>query len=97
LRDSTTQTIIANADPSYETANRVFICCPPGRDTEIICALLRDQGVQCIAAEDPRELIDENSSDLSALILSEEFFHDRAAPAILSGVLAGEPEWSDLP
>ena len=97
MRDSTTQTISAGANPSVEVANRVFICCPLSRDTEIICTLLRDQGVDCIAAGDPRQLIDENSSDLSAVILSEEFFRDRAAPAILSAVLAGEPEWSDLP
>ncbi len=97
MQDSTIQPITAGGDSSVEVTDRVFVCCPPGRDTETICSLLRDQGLAFVAAGDPRQLLDENSSDLSAVILSDEFFRDKAAPAILSAVLAGEPEWSDLP
>ncbi len=77
--------------------NRVFIFCPPGGETEAICALLRDRGVDCIAATDPRQLVDEIGQGLSSVLLSDEFFRDTGAREILATTLAHEPEWSDLP
>ena len=92
-----TQTNILGKDLALEAPDRVLVCCLLERDTEVICSVLRDRGFYCIAAKDPWQLVDELPGGLGAAILSEEFFLDDAAPKILAAVLAGEPEWLDLP
>lgn len=92
-----TQANTLGKDFGLEAPDRVFVCCLLERDTEAICAVLRDRGVDCIAAKDPWKLVDELARGLGAAILSEEFLLDHDAPEILAAVLAIEPEWSDLP
>jgi signal transduction histidine kinase len=84
-------------NPAAEAPDRVLVFCPLKRETETICAVLRDCSVHSIAAQDPWQLVDELARGLGAAILSAEFFLDHAAPKILAAVLADQPEWSDLP
>jgi signal transduction histidine kinase len=92
-----------NCMPNKQTAevdapeSRVFICCPLGRDTELICGVLRNRDISCIPAKEGAELAAEIASGLSALVLSEEFFRNPAAREALGKFIATEPEWSDLP
>lgn len=76
---------------------RVFICCPLGRDTDLIASLLRDRGFECIAAREAEQMSGEVTRGIGAMVLSEEFFRSVSDRHELITVLKAEPEWSDLP
>ncbi len=93
----TMPTVKQDTDVELEAADRVFVCCPADGGTEKICALLHDHSVHCIAAADPRQLVREIDSGVSAVVLNEEVLRDSSARKILAAVIEDEPEWSDLP
>ncbi len=88
---------IAPADEQNSSKPRVFVCCPLGRDTELVSALLTERGYACFAAREGEQLRTEIHSGLCALVLSEEFFRGNSHRGALISVLESEPEWSDLP
>src|SRR5919112_2415559 len=83
-------------NPLADGEQRVLIFAPIGRDGALTRELLgRAQiaGTVCLSIE---QLCAELSLGAGAMILTEEALDDRAFPR-LSGALANQPAWSDLP
>ena len=75
---------------------RVLVVAPTGRDGELICDLLRDKGIDCVAPATAEAARVESDLGAGAVILAEEVL---TLPDIAewASCIAHQPSWSDLP
>jgi signal transduction histidine kinase len=75
---------------------RIIVVAPTGRDSELICRLLRRTGLQAFAARDPVEACAEAQHGIGAFLIADEVL-DKESTSCFSVVIDNQPSWSDLP
>ncbi|MGH9521660.1 MAG: sensor histidine kinase, partial [Terriglobales bacterium] len=75
---------------------RIIVVAPTGRDSELICQLLRRTGLEPFAARDYARACAEAENGIGAFLIADEAL-DRESIDCFSKVIAGQPPWSDLP
>src|SRR5215213_6547215 len=75
---------------------RVLMLARTGRDAELMCSVLEEAGVKCIACADMRELCLTMHEGAAALLIAEEALAE-GAYRDLTTVLAQQPPWSEPP
>ena len=79
-----------------ESAERVLIVAPVGRDAAVIAELLRENGHKAAICRGAGEAATEASSGAGALLLTEESLEREHMPLLLQH-LDTQPAWSELP
>ncbi len=76
--------------------HRVIVVAPTGRDSELICQLLRTGGETCIASSSVPDAFREAASGVGATLFADEAL-DGAGLAAINRFRESQPPWSDLP
>src|SRR2546423_5279688 len=79
-----------------DRAERVLVLAPVGRDAEVLCGLLRGDGLAAEPCHDAGALASRLREGAAAVLVTEEALSGRAAHG-LAQALADQPLWSDLP
>ena len=75
----------------------VRVIAPTGRDAELICSVLKAEGVPAAACgSDFLHSEAASSAPIGPLLIAEEVLHPDAIEA-LGGLVQNQPSWSDLP
>jgi signal transduction histidine kinase len=82
--------------PPSSSQETILILAPSGRDAEMAAALFAREGWPAAACPDFAALLRELTEPRGALLLAEEALSAERMPQLI-GVLAAQPEWSDLP
>jgi signal transduction histidine kinase len=75
---------------------RLLILAPTGKDAQLICALLKEQEVECVPCADIGQVLRECASGAAAILMTEEALSPEHGGR-LAELLARQPPWSDLP
>lgn len=86
--------VVAPAAAAHE--QRVLILAPTGSDAFLTAGFLREARLATQICRDMIELIRNFEAGCGAILLAEETL-DQEAAAELTGVLAAQPSWSDVP
>ena len=79
-------------NPEY----RVLVVAPSGRDAELICRLLADVGLVCMACGSVESACAQLASPTGAVIIAEEALNPQRV-ARLAEIMDAQPNWSDFP
>jgi hypothetical protein len=82
--------------PKSEPDKRVLVLAPVGRDAELTCGILAEEGISSCTCSDMDELCRECPSGVGAVLLTEEALSEPALELLISS-LDAQPLWSDLP
>ena len=85
-----------SGDSQEKLDERVLILAPTGRDAELTARFLSDAGLNPRACEGVEQLCREMEEGAGLLFLTEEALPPEAVPR-LTGALARQPAWSDIP
>jgi hypothetical protein len=73
----------------------VLVLAPVGRDTSVICAMLREADIQGCPQSSLPELVDNLDEAAAAVIAEEALVHEHRGA--LAQWIARQPPWSDFP
>ena len=79
-------------NPEY----RILVVAPSGRDAELICRLLADVGLVCMACGSVESACAQLASSTGAVIIAEEALNPQRV-ARLAEIMDAQPSWSDFP
>jgi signal transduction histidine kinase/ActR/RegA family two-component response regulator len=73
----------------------VLVLAPFGRDTSVICAMLREAGIHGCPQSSLPELVDNLEEAAAAVLVEEALVHEHRG--LLAQWIARQPPWSDFP
>ena len=77
-------------------ALRVFVLAPTGKDAELTYTILRRAGIDCVVCHDLKEVCDQMTDGVGAVLLAEESVMQERNRCLMEW-LERQPAWSDLP
>lgn len=77
-------------------ADHILVLAPLGRDAELACKILGQYGVSCVNCESIDELVEGIENGAGSALVTEEALSPGALER-LTGVLDGQPKWSEFP
>jgi signal transduction histidine kinase/CheY-like chemotaxis protein len=77
------------------TGQRVCVLAPIGRDAELSCRLLREEGIDAVVCDTVAQLCESIDDDAGALLVAEEALTPTALRTLVD-CLDRQPPWSDI-
>ncbi len=82
--------------PKSDIESRVLVLASVGRDGELACKVLRDNGIAALRCSSVPDLLRAQHEGAGALLITDEALSESAV-AELATALGGQPPWSDVP